>query len=374
MLQRSPTTPESYAGPRARLVNGKMSRMISETTAHYQELLDGLPMVEQALCWTVVLGVAGPVTVDQAISRIGGDPATLAERDWEAVFDHDVANVVHLAQIGSAVVLFEVNGFQGQRPEVLRRLSDGASVHAVSWNVNGADKIVYAAYGQVITGVDVFSPERRHGSNPAALDDELRELVALRAEGGDDYRPAAMAVVERCTGVRLRADWFERPRLSVIVAEPLAQDPRPRSGFASIDPDLHVLLSLAGPAVQLAALTRAIQVLAECCDLAGEPAVSQALAALAPDARGVLELRSRLSEEFNVVQDRGPFQQNPAWRRMQAGLAISAAVTPASGYSEPLDALGHACSALRADWSALRNELRALARTGIAAPAARDRA
>jgi hypothetical protein len=210
-------------------------------------LLDGLPMVEQALCWTVVLGVASPVTVDQAISRIGGDPATLAERDWEVAFDQDLVNVVHLAQVGSAVVLFEVNGLQGRRPEVLRRLSDGASVHAVSWHINGADEIVYAAYGQVITGVDVFSPESRHGSNPAALDDELRELVALRAEGGDDYRAAAMAVVERCTGVRLRADWFERPRQSVIVAEPLAEDPRPRTGFASVDPDLHVLLSLAGP-------------------------------------------------------------------------------------------------------------------------------
>ena len=364
----------AFRGPRARLVNGRILRIISETTAYYQELLDGLPMVEQALCWTVVRGVASPVTVDQAISRIGGDPATLAERDWEVVFDHDLVNVVHLAQVGSVVVLFEVNGLQGRRPEVLRRLSDGAAVHGVSWHTNGADEVVYAAYGQVITGVDVFSPELRHGLDPAALDDELRELVALRAEDGDDYGPAAMAVVERRSGVRLRADWFERPRLSVIVAEPLPDDSRPRTGFALVDPDLHVLLSLAGPEVQRAALTRAIRVLAERCDLDGEPAVSQALAALAPDAAtreyplGVLELRSQLSGEFDAVKDCG--QQNPVWWRMQAGLAISVAVTPASGYSEPLDALGHACSALHADWPALRNELRALARAGIAAPEA----
>jgi hypothetical protein len=349
--------------------------MISETSAHYDALLDGLPMIEQALCWTVVRGLGKPVTVQQVIARLGADPATLAERDFDESFDRYPAGVVQLAEVGSAVVLFEVNGSQGQRPEVLRWLSEGASVHGVYWHVNGADRLVYAAYGKVITGVDVFRPESRHGVDPAALDEELQELVALRADDGNEYRPAAMAVVERCTGVRLEAEWFERPRPSVIIAKPLPEDPSPPTALAAVDPDLHVLLTRAGREVQRAALVRTVRVLAERLDLAGEPAVSHAIAALAQEAEGeyprsVLELRSRLGDDFRAVEDRESFQQSPIWWRMQAGMAISTALTPASGYSDPLDALNHARSALQDGWPALRDELRGLARAGIAAASA----
>lgn len=350
-----------------------MLGMITQTTAHYHALLDEVPMIDEALCWTVVRGVGPPITVEQVISRIGGDPTTLAERDWDAAFDHFPTPVVHLAQIGSAVTMFEVNGMQGQRPEVLRWLSDRACVHSVYWHVNGADRLMYAAYGRVITGVDVFDPTQRHGEDPAALDDDLQELVALRADNGHDYRPAAMAVLERRTGVRLPTDWFEQPRLSVIIAEPLPDDPTPPTGLASVDPDLHVLLSLAGPEVRNAALVRLVRLLAERFDLSGEPDVSQALAALASGAvaslppRLLLELRSRLSQAFQAVRDQGPMEENPAWRRMQAVLAICAAVAPSDGYSDPLGALNHAHSALGADWPAVRNELRGLARANLGA-------
>jgi len=322
---------------------------MATTTEHYQALLDRVPMIDEALCWTVVRGIGRPITMEEVIERIGGDPATLEERDWDAAHDHFPAGVVHLAQAGSAVTLFEVNGREGQRPEVLRWLTDGACAHSVYWHVNGGDLLAYAAYGKLITGVDVFSPEHRHGDDPAALDDDLQELIALRADDASDYRPAAMAVVEARTGVRLQPDWFERPRLSVIIAEPLPSDPYAPTGLASVDPDLHVLLSLADADTQRTALTRVTRLLAERFDLADPATASR---------RALLELRGRLREEFEASREQGPMEQNPAWLRMQATLAISTAALPA----ESLNALCHASLALGADWPALRNELRALAR------------
>jgi hypothetical protein len=344
-------------------------QMIAKPTAYYRALLGRLPMIGQALCWTVVRGVGLPVTVEQVITRIGGDPATLAHRGWDAAFEEHPAGVAHLAQVGSAVVLFEVNGNQGRRPEVLRWLSDAAWVHSVFWHVNGADRLMYAVYGRVLTEVDVFSPERRHGQDPAALDDDLQELVALRADDGSDYRPAAMAVVEARTGVRLQTNWFDQPQLSVLITDPLPRDPHPPTTFAWADPDLHALLSLAGPGAQRDALVRVAGLLAERFDLAGEPEVSQALAALDPNAsvsvspEGLNRLQGRLRADFEAVRDESPMEQNPAWWRMQAASAISAAVGQPGGYLDPLDALLHARHALQTDWPPLRNELRALART-----------
>lgn len=342
--------------------------MTSKTTPYYDALLDRLPGIDEALCWTVVRGVDKPITVEQVVSRIGGDPATLTERDWWAAYDEYPASVVHLAQVGPAVTMFEVNGGEGRRPEVLRWLSDGACVHSVYWHVNGADRLMYAAYGRVLTEVDVFSPDIRHGESPAALDDDVTELIAICENEEGSCRPAAMAVVEARTGVRLPMEWFEQPRLSVVITNPVPHDPRPPTSLARMDPDLHVWLKLAARDVRRAALARMARLLAGRFDLTDEPAVSQACEVLAsgtePAAFAALNpLRWRLQSDFDAVRDQGPIEENPAWWRMQAAMAISAALTPPGRYPDPLDALNHASAALQADWPSLRDELRRLART-----------
>jgi hypothetical protein len=53
--------------------------------AHYQALRWQVPGGGEGLCWTVVRGLGEPVTVEQVVRRIGGDPATLDCRDLLAL-------------------------------------------------------------------------------------------------------------------------------------------------------------------------------------------------------------------------------------------------------------------------------------------------
>jgi hypothetical protein len=86
--------------------------------AHYQALRWQVPGGGEGLCWTVVRGLGEPVTVEQAVRRIGDDPATLDERPLHASIEEFPAAVVHVAQQGPAVLLLEV-----LRAELLRRAS-----------------------------------------------------------------------------------------------------------------------------------------------------------------------------------------------------------------------------------------------------------
>jgi hypothetical protein len=105
-----------------------------------------------------------------------------------------------------AVGLLEINGIQGRRPEVLRRLSDGARVHSAHRNLEGDSQLSYAVYGELVTALDGEDPENRNGGEPDALDDDLGDLLAEVATDNGSRGAAMLATIEARTVVYTDSD------------------------------------------------------------------------------------------------------------------------------------------------------------------------
>jgi hypothetical protein len=336
--------------------------MASEAVRRYEELLRRTAL-DSALCWTVVEPVTAPVNVDEVVRRLGGDPGTveLAEPD-------DVPagwTVFHLHPVGSAVALLEVNNSQGSRPEVLRRLSDGARVHSAFWNVNAVSRFSYAVYGTVLATFEALDLP-----DPGPLDGDLDDLYAAVRHHDGHWSAAMLAVIERRTGVALDDDWLGRPHpVAAIPAVPA--DPRPPGFLGGFDPDLDVLLRLAPEPVQRAALRLLVSGLAAIFDLTDEPAVGAVVDVLKVGFptddlyfQALAPLGARLHDEYQASAGTVPMRENPRWQRMQAGAAISLAVAPPGHWEDRLDAFYHASLALTGRWPELRAQVRMTVREG----------
>jgi hypothetical protein len=311
--------------------------MSSDAVERYREFLRATAL-DTALCWTVVEPVTRPVTIEEVVRRLGGDPSTIAPSAPDEVPPGHTA--FHLHPAGSAVALLEVNDYQGSRPEVLRRLSDGARVHSAFWNVNAVSRLSYAVYGKVLASFEALPPPE----DPGPLDGDLDDLFT-----GDDWQAALLAVVERRTGVVLD-DWVSRPH-PVAVLPPVPFDPQPPGFLGAADPDLDALLRLAPERARRAALRLLVSGVAATFDLADEPAV-----------RAVVDaLKTGFAEDELHYQALDGLQGGDRQRR-QALAAIQLAVAPPGHWQDPLDAFYLASVALAERWPELRRQVRAIVR------------
>jgi hypothetical protein len=318
-----------------------------------------------ASCWTLVQPVTRPTPVEEVVRRLGGDPATLTQTELTANrsrADPD-RRVIHIDQLGPAVLLFEMAGVEGTRPEVLRTLSDGARVHSASWRADGGGRFGYAVYGRLLTAFDPTGPHRRDGAWPDALDGDLAPLyAALEANG--DWRAALLAIVERRTGVAIPSDWPDRPHRAVRVP-PLRSDPDAPGRFAAADPDLDAMLRIAPDEVRRTALRCVVSALAAGFDLVEEGSITVVVDALKNGwpadelrAEALVPLRQRLYMEYRQGGDELPLTENPRWRRLQAVRAIA----EAAGVTASTEALWHARQALGDRWPKMREQLWLIAR------------
>lgn len=153
----------------------------------------------QAACWTVVQPLAGPLTVEELAVRLGGSAEDLVYEEDEDLDPADYEAFFQFSRDGDAWVVFEDNGYQGSLTEVVQRLSVGAKVTSLFWNVNAVAHLAHAVDGAVLVELDPLFPDVRAGSQPHLLDAELSGL------GGDDWKVSAITAVERITGISL--DW-----------------------------------------------------------------------------------------------------------------------------------------------------------------------
>jgi hypothetical protein len=332
--------------------------VIDEDVAWYQRLLKTKPDLVDVPCWTVIQPLTKPVTVAEVVRRLGGD---LAEIEHRTGWDSGDLSVVHLNQVGPAVLMVETDGAEGVRDEVLRWLSDGAAVHSSWWGeANGRSFLCYAAFGRLLTQLDHLDSGRPGGEQPTALDEDR---ASLRGLGGDLDYPAQLALVERRTGVRLEAAWLDQPHPTVVLRRPIPDDPRPPGLFAAEDPDLAALLLMADEPTHRAAVHWVLGLLVDELDLRGEPAVAAVLDALTHDwpAGGapwgeILAMRIRLQEEARTGVAGSPEGDRLA-RRMFAGEAFTATVTIPYGRLGSLDALYYVKRSLGERWPMIRAEL-----------------
>jgi Family of unknown function (DUF6461) len=341
----------------------------SSDVAHYEQFLSERPWLEESgFCWTVVEPVTAALGVIDVASRMGREVRPLEAGQQPIPYDEGgpgYGSIFVAAAVDGRVMLFEEEGLQGSRPEVLRWLSDGARACSLFWNVERDCSLSYAVYGQVVTALEPIDPSRRWGKDPAALDGELQVLLAA-TEADDDWRPVAMAVVERCGGVRLDQEWLGRaPTFAIDREHP--PDPRPPGGIGYSDPDLDARLRLAPPELQASIVVDLLHDLAERYDLAEEPVIGRIfdrLPALLGDyddalMREIVTLGAQLSADWDAERGDQITRSGPAWSRMQAANAFRAVLLPHGAWGSGLDAFASASYALGEDWPAVRAQIRA---------------
>lgn len=127
--------------------------------------------------------------------------ATFAETSWQQA-DDPVTYPVQAAEVRDWVVLVEPNGFQASLPKTIAALSRGGIAVAVLWNVNMHMSVAVARDGVVVRSFDplLFGA----GAQGEPLPQE--EGLPFGPEGA--ARPAALALAERLTGVRIEKGWL----------------------------------------------------------------------------------------------------------------------------------------------------------------------
>ncbi|MEV5745006.1 DUF6461 domain-containing protein [Microbispora rosea] len=359
----------------------------AEVFSHYRELLRKEPWLETAVCWTVVVPhEPRPFSLADLGARVsGGTPHEVHEAaPLEALPYFEGVHPMSAAPAGPAVVLFENNGFLGSLPEVLRRLSRDGRVCGVYWNVEGDNRLSYAAEGRVLVNLDAMFWDEWTGDDFAVLEPELRAMTDLLAGDEDDWQAAAMTVVELVTGVRLTAEWLSGAHPYLTFRWPLATEPPSPEELAAYRNDPEVKLRDAVRAApesrQFTALTHLAALLATRFRLGEIPVVRDVLVDLASGRRAgaqrAVELREQLvaplaQEAFNDDDDDDAddpsFEQDPAWQRMQAGIALQIAARGPKGAALTdvdipmvFDAYHHAGLALGDDWPAVRESVRGI--------------
>ncbi|GAA2302106.1 hypothetical protein GCM10010149_59280 [Nonomuraea roseoviolacea subsp. roseoviolacea] len=209
-----------------------MSPVTPDMINYYVQLLKDLDQLDlyinNAMFWMVVRGRAEPLTVTDVARRLDVDLDTAIPR---TVLEPGQDKVVVLEQSDHGVIVLAANAWISD-PGIWARLTENAQAWGFWWLVNNANRLFYAADGDLITELNVLhaSPAECWGRNPRALDDYLGAIRALEAQREADDRAGAfdappyprypefetaLATVEALTGVRLDLDRFTREQLSI---------------------------------------------------------------------------------------------------------------------------------------------------------------
>ncbi|WP_433261160.1 DUF6461 domain-containing protein [Actinosynnema sp. CS-041913] len=261
---------------------------------HYVALLADAGWPGETMCLTVVRGLP----VAEALIRFNGEATdrevTLVDAGQAstAAFPDELPLVV-ADVLDGWVVLAEDNGWNGADLSVLARLSEGGTVAASAyWNVNLLAQVALAHDGEVVGAFDFVIDEP-----PAegAMEPFIRGLDFTDAER---MCAAALAFLERVSGVRVPVDWSTRPHpASVIGRFPWLNRSGATGWLTDMAPELHAGLSTASDA-QVRAVTTLAATWA--CETTGveDPAVLDTLARdvdTVPAAERAV-LRERLAE------------------------------------------------------------------------------
>jgi hypothetical protein len=191
---------------------------LDSLSAHYGRLLQGDgSWLAEGLAWTVVLPEEGSLSLEEIAARLlGGDARpSLMTCDIEEASEDDVAIVEHA---GRAVMIIAFSGAgHTSDDDTLSRLSVGAQVWHVSWEVTRNSRLIYAVHGHVATRVPHLDPAYALRDDTSFAETELTALARTIDAPWPATQAMALAIVEARTGARLDSAWFELSHLAVAV-------------------------------------------------------------------------------------------------------------------------------------------------------------
>ncbi|WP_243792566.1 DUF6461 domain-containing protein [Saccharopolyspora gloriosae] len=167
--------------------------------------------VQDAACLTFVRGT----DLDRLAQRFGAITEHARTLDFdeycEEAFAHqDRYPVIGLRSVGEWTLIAEDGGFQGSRPEVLRRVSHRTEAVSAFWNVNGLTQLSHAVDEELRTSFEPLMPAFRHGTRPNGLEEIRAGLPWPGVEDrGANTINLMLALAARITGEPLTPEWFD---------------------------------------------------------------------------------------------------------------------------------------------------------------------
>ncbi|MEU8245204.1 DUF6461 domain-containing protein [Nonomuraea sp. NPDC048916] len=182
-----------------------MTRATAQDYLWWEEFRSSLGV--SGFCFTLVAGLQPPEVLER-LAVIPGKPL----------------QATGYAEVGPAEggsVIVEPAGYVGIMRDAVRPLSVATVLASVHNNIDQHARFVYAADGRVITGLDpMFPDEPRWGDEPDRLLQDLKDLGLANEfdeddeewqESGERFVEAALALAERCTGIRLTPEQVHGP-------------------------------------------------------------------------------------------------------------------------------------------------------------------
>ena len=271
----------------------------------------GLALLGMAGCLTLVAGVDERAVLEAFGAELD-EPLTL----------HEVADAMVIAvgvvPCGDGVLAFEINGFGGTRPEVLRVASAESRAASIFWNVNGIVQLTCASAGSMRGSEELLVLDET-----ASLPLDLVPDLAAAFEREEDMvlpgvRPAETFTGLSTDGLVVPADVTMYPLLTVV---PDLEAVDPFSMLWTFDaPELSARILEASPSAQRAlAEWAAYQALLRV-ELADDPRVEVVLdgfgrgsaASFDPAVGLLLEVKNRIDVVSRKDDSRHGGEASPA--------------------------------------------------------------
>ncbi|TDQ52396.1 DUF6461 domain-containing protein [Actinorugispora endophytica] len=191
----------------------------------YAWLQESQPDLAEAYCLCYVRGLSRT----EALHRLGVDERALRSLPIAEAVEAGLCAeeapplTAHALRLDGWTVVVEPTGCRSTRPSVYRRLSAGTELVCVRVVMEHRYEFRWVADGALRTFFDARSPDRRLGSHPDALAEDLR-VLGLTGETDPeetDPSPALLALAERVTGVRVRPGDLTGPLLGAELDESL---------------------------------------------------------------------------------------------------------------------------------------------------------
>ncbi|MEW9555391.1 DUF6461 domain-containing protein [Nonomuraea sp. NPDC050783] len=217
-------------------------------------------------------------------------------------------DMVLVTRAGDWTIAFEYGGWEGTRPETLRELTrdGGEAVSVMRHNYATSHDFEHATDGRIRTAFRPQTPQKRWGSHPDALNEDMREL-GLEPEPDEEFQylsgsvAAALALASRISGVLFTPALLDGPLLGGVITDAVPDDPREgdpltRHALRAFHRELADAIDHASPDLQWRAAVTEARRQCELAGVADHPVLAAALASAERGERGPVGHDSPLAE------------------------------------------------------------------------------
>jgi hypothetical protein len=186
--------------------------MFDEIVARYDDMLDRLGL--DTFAYTVTIPNSGVLTVDDAVRRLGDDPAAL-----QSTGGQHVSGALSLYQVGTGIAMVDWANPSGDRKQVTDRLAGSGFRHwYLTFDIEG-NTTMYVRYGEAEGNLEhpepISIPFTHWTDHLGPLSTYAELLTAAyhseEAEAEVDITSACLAIIEMESGVRLDEELLSGP-------------------------------------------------------------------------------------------------------------------------------------------------------------------